>query len=721
MPPEEKPEHTAAPTNAMNENGKRSRSEQGDGERQNGGQQQQDEQGEQAGAASGTVSCSENHSESLSSSSASSPESLRKVARLDGHAAAVGTSSQQQQQQHQPQAIYPAASTTAQTTAAAPGVTTAAAPSPYQNHITTMQQYPSSAGAAAAASIVPIGPSTFVMQHQQRHPAQPARMHQHPNSMVTIGDTVAGPSSYAGAIVPQQQQQAQHAQQAQQQQATQKNVVNGTGGAEKMLRPFPYFYYRDFSHVPDPDPLSPLTAPGRVPNFPAKMHSILSRADLADVVSWNEHGRAWRVLKPREFEVKVIPTYFEHAKFSSFIRQANGWGFRRITQGKDRNSYYHEMFLRGLPHLCKMMKRPGVAEKQAADPDQEPDFYRISQEHPLPERAQDESILLQCTLQGGPKARMPIYFGALTTSLAGTHAKPGSAVQQPNHVTPPPSALLGNGTPHQTVHAAHAETNSYGHFMLPVPSSVNGGKVAVATHSAPGSAVYRHAPGQQQGSTEQGVTVIDPSLTMPANANPQFAAGFAAAQKQFQALFGHVLASRGPASSPHVASTQNNGGVIQPAPLAPGAPNPSQQQQHFAPLLPRPQHPPHNPHVVIHPVVHTQQQGQHYAGVGAQPYVQQISYHPVHVNATQTAEHSQQYQQQQHQDGQYYQPIPLTQGQATNLAPAPYDYGKNGQQQQQNDSDQQQQQQTYYVGTPQAAAQSSDHQHQAPAVAVQHS
>ena len=26
---------------------------------------------------------------------------------------------------------------------------------------------------------------------------------------------------------------------------------------------------------------------------------------------------------------------------------ANGWGFRRLTQGYDRNAYYHEYFLKG--------------------------------------------------------------------------------------------------------------------------------------------------------------------------------------------------------------------------------------------------------------------------------------------------------------------------------------------------------------------------------------
>jgi hypothetical protein len=99
---------------------------------------------------------------------------------------------------------------------------------------------------------------------------------------------------------------------------------------ETELKPYPFFCYRDYSRVPDKDPLINLTPPGRVPNFPAKMHAILSMPELVDVVAWMPHGRSWRVLKPREFEIRVIPRFFEHSKFSSFIRQANGWGFRRV-------------------------------------------------------------------------------------------------------------------------------------------------------------------------------------------------------------------------------------------------------------------------------------------------------------------------------------------------------------------------------------------------------
>jgi len=92
-------------------------------------------------------------------------------------------------------------------------------------------------------------------------------------------------------------------------------------------------------------------------NFPMKLHEILSRQDLSDVISWNPHGRSWRVLKPKAFEERVIPHYFRHGKYNSFTRQVNGWGFRRITQGPDHNSYFHEYFLRDQPEMCHKMKR----------------------------------------------------------------------------------------------------------------------------------------------------------------------------------------------------------------------------------------------------------------------------------------------------------------------------------------------------------------------------
>jgi HSF-type DNA-binding len=48
---------------------------------------------------------------------------------------------------------------------------------------------------------------------------------------------------------------------------------------------------------------------------------------------------------------------FRHAKYASFMRQVNGWGFKRVVTGSDHNSYYHELFVRDNPQLLLQMKR----------------------------------------------------------------------------------------------------------------------------------------------------------------------------------------------------------------------------------------------------------------------------------------------------------------------------------------------------------------------------
>lgn len=57
-----------------------------------------------------------------------------------------------------------------------------------------------------------------------------------------------------------------------------------------------------------------------------------------------------------------------------------------IAKGPDRNSYYHEFFLRGKPELVKLMKRPTKMRRPQNSEATEPDFYRIAEISPLPEQ-----------------------------------------------------------------------------------------------------------------------------------------------------------------------------------------------------------------------------------------------------------------------------------------------------------------------------------------------
>lgn len=106
---------------------------------------------------------------------------------------------------------------------------------------------------------------------------------------------------------------------------------------------------------------------------------------LSTVVGWLPHGRSWRILNRDRFTKEVLPQYFDHKNFNSFIRLVNAWGwvlacinndcrmtlqmprvflksttllffngllrFRRVQSGVDCDSYYHEVRIGRLPRV----------------------------------------------------------------------------------------------------------------------------------------------------------------------------------------------------------------------------------------------------------------------------------------------------------------------------------------------------------------------------------
>jgi hypothetical protein len=180
--------------------------------------------------------------------------------------------------------------------------------------------------------------------------------------------------------------------------------------------------YKDYSHVTTDTPtedieyedsVAGMTMPGGTrgtdSNFPAKLHHILSRPDLSHIVTWLPHGRSWRLVDRHAFLNQVMPHYFSHSNYASFARQVNGWGFKRLSRkGSDYGSYYHELFLRGMPHVAKRMRRPlKIGKKLCPDPENEPDFEKISRKFPLPEASPSKWSIGAFSLPAARRIRSP--------------------------------------------------------------------------------------------------------------------------------------------------------------------------------------------------------------------------------------------------------------------------------------------------------------------------
>lgn len=118
--------------------------------------------------------------------------------------------------------------------------------------------------------------------------------------------------------------------------------------------------------------------------FPTILHIVLSKAEqegFEHIISWQPHGRCFLVRDPKKFVEQIMPIYFCQTKFTSFQRQLNLYGFSRLTSGKDRGSYYHELFLKHKLFLCQSIRRTrikGMGVKGKSNPETEPDFYSMS-------------------------------------------------------------------------------------------------------------------------------------------------------------------------------------------------------------------------------------------------------------------------------------------------------------------------------------------------------
>ncbi|KAE8718512.1 Heat stress transcription factor B-1 [Hibiscus syriacus] len=99
--------------------------------------------------------------------------------------------------------------------------------------------------------------------------------------------------------------------------------------------------------------------------FLTKTYQLVDDPITDDVVSWSENGSSFVVWKTADFAKDLLPTCFKHNNFSSFIRQLNTYGFRKVVP--DKWEFANENFKRGQNELLSKIRRRKMVTSSPAN------------------------------------------------------------------------------------------------------------------------------------------------------------------------------------------------------------------------------------------------------------------------------------------------------------------------------------------------------------------